>query len=107
MNDEIIYRLIKTLEANPNLSQRELAREVGISLGKVNHCLKELIEKGLLKVRNFRNSDSKLRYAYVLTPKGLREKVRITQRYLARRMAEYEALKEEIERLRAEIEVKE
>jgi len=104
MNDEIVYRLFKTLEANPNLSQRELAREVGISLGKVNHCLKGLIEKGLLKARNFRNSDSKLRYAYVLTPKGLREKVRITQRYLARRMAEYEVLKEEIERLRAEVE---
>ncbi len=104
MNDEITYRLIKTLEANPNLSQRELAREMGISLGKVNYCLKGLIEKGLLKARNFRNSDSKLQYAYVLTPKGLREKVRITQRYLARRMAEYEALKEEIERLRAEVE---
>ncbi len=104
MNDEITYRLIKTLEANPKLSQRELAREMGISLGKVNYCLKGLIEKGLLKARNFRNSDNKRQYAYVLTPKGLREKVRITQCYLARRVAEYEALKEEIDRLRAEVE---
>jgi len=101
--EEITYRLIKAIEANPEASQRELAREMGISLGKVNYCLKGLMEKGLVKMQNFRNSRNKLAYAYLLTPKGIQAKSRITARYLQRRMQEYEALKAEIEQLQAEV----
>ena len=101
--EEITYRLIKAIEANPEASQRELAREMGISLGKLNYCLKGLTEKGLIKMQNFRNSQNKLAYVYLLTPKGIEAKARITARYLKRRMAEYEALKAEIEQLQAEM----
>ena len=101
--EEITYRLIKAIEANPEASQRELAREMGISLGKLNYCLKGLTEKGLVKMQNFRNSQNKLGYLYLLTPKGLQAKSRITARYLQRRMEEYEALKAEIEQLQAEM----
>jgi len=88
-NEQTTYRLIKALEANPEISQRQLARGMGISLGKVNYCLKGLLEKGLIKVRNFRNSQNKLAYAYLLTPRGIEAKAQITSRYLKRRMEEY------------------
>ncbi len=101
--EEITYRLIKAIEANPEASQRELAREMGISLGNVNYCLKGLMEKGLVKMQNFRNSQNKLAYIYLLTPKGIQAKSRITARYLQRRLREYEALKAEIEQLQAEM----
>ena len=102
-SEETTYRLMKVIEANPEISQRELAREMGISLGKVNYCLKGLMEKGLVKVNNFRNSDNKLAYAYLLTPEGLREKAAVTARYLGRRMQEYERIKREIRQLKAEL----
>ena len=101
-DDDTSYGLLKTLEGNPGLSQRDLAKRLGISLGKVNFCLNALIEKGCLKVNNFRNSDNKLAYAYLLTPHGIEEKARITVRFLKCKMAEYEALKTEIEHLKNE-----
>ena len=94
------YRLLKLLESNPELSQRQLAKELGISLGKVNFCLSALIEKGLLKANNFRNSRNKLAYMYLLTPAGMEEKARVTLHYLKWKMQEYEALRGEIEELR-------
>ena len=93
------YRVLALLERSPDISQRELARELGISLGGVNYSLRALIEKGLLKAQNFSNSEKKLAYVYILTPKGLAEKSLLTARFLRRKMDEYEALKAEIESL--------
>lgn len=98
------YRLLKLLEANPALSQRQLARELGVSLGKVNYCLNALIEKGHVKARNFRNSQNKLAYLYVLTPRGIREKARLTVDYLRIKLKEAEALQAEIKELKREVE---
>ena len=103
MNDEITHNLFTLIEKHPNLSQRELAREMGISLGKTNYCIKGLIEKGWLKARNFKNSDNKIAYAYMLTPTGLSEKAKITARYLKHKVHEYETLKIEIQKLRQEV----
>jgi EPS-associated MarR family transcriptional regulator len=100
------YSLLKTLEKNPDLSQRDLAKRLGVSLGKVNFCLKALVEKGSLKINNFRNSDNKLAYAYLLTPRGVEEKARITARFLRNKVQEYERLKKEIEELQREAEQK-
>ena len=102
-NEETLYRLMKAIEANPEASQRDLARLMGVSLGKVNYCLKGLIEKGLVKARNFRKSNNKRAYAYCLTPRGIREKAAITARYLAMRMEEYERIRREIEQLSTEL----
>ena len=96
-------RLLRLIEARPELSQRDLARELGTSLGKVNYCLNALIDKGLVKVRNFRNSNNKLAYAYLLTPRGIESKATITVQFLKRKMAEYESLKTEIEQLQREV----
>jgi len=103
ITDEIRYRLLRYLENHPQATQRELARDLDISIGKVNYCLRALIEKGWLKMRNFRNSNNKLSYAYHLTPKGIEEKVNVTYEFLRRKMAEYDALSEEIERLSREV----
>ena len=100
---ETHLKILKTLESNPEISQRELAGELGISLGKTNYCMKALVDKGLVKARNFRNSQNKLAYAYILTPKGIKEKVNITRDFLHRKTAEYEALKQEIESLKKEL----
>ncbi|MDQ6951031.1 MAG: MarR family EPS-associated transcriptional regulator [Mariprofundales bacterium] len=93
------YRLLKLIEARPETSQRELASELGLSLGKVNYCLKAFIARGLVKVNSFRRSDNKLAYAYLLTPKGIEEKTRITLVFFRRAEAEYEVLKGEIENI--------
>ena len=103
-DDTTSYGLLKTLEGNSSLSQRDLAKQLGISLGKVNFCLNALIEKGCLKVNNFRNSDNKLAYAYLLTPRGVEEKARITVYFLKHKMNEYELLRAEIEELKQEAE---
>jgi len=103
MNEEIIHKLFTFIECHPDISQRELAKEMGISLGKTNYCLKGLKEKGWLKVRNFKNSNNKIAYAYMLTPAGLSEKTKITARYLKHKIHEYETLKSEIEKLRQEV----
>ena len=100
--DQDRYRILKRLAEDPDASQRVLAAELGISLGKVNYCLNALIEKGLLKVNNFRTSDNKRAYAYYLTPTGMKEKARVTVRFLRRKIAQYESLKDEIEELKRE-----
>ncbi len=101
-DDSTSYGLLKTLENNPSLSQRDLAKRLGISLGKVNFCLNALVEKGCLKVNNFRNSNNKLGYAYVLTPRGSEERARMTVHFLRYKVQEYEQLSAEIEELRRE-----
>jgi EPS-associated MarR family transcriptional regulator len=101
------YRLLKLLQSNPQLSQRQLAGELGVSVGKVNFCLRALLDKGLVKVRNFRDSQNKLAYAYYLTPKGAREKIRATSGFLQYKLAQYESLQREIEELREEVQAAE
>ena len=100
-------RLLRLLEARPELSQRDLARELGTSLGKTNYCLNALIDKGWVKARNFRNNKNKLSYAYLLTPRGIESKAAITLQFLRRKMDEYEELKREIELLQSEVAAKE
>lgn len=100
------YGLLKTLEENPGLSQRDLAKRLGVSLGKVNFCLNALVEKGSLKINNFRNSENKLAYAYLLTPSGIEQKARMTVEFLKYKVQEYERLKKEIEELQREAEQK-
>ncbi|MBI3480643.1 MAG: MarR family EPS-associated transcriptional regulator [Nitrosomonadales bacterium] len=106
LDDTTSYGLLKTLENNPGLSQRDLAKRLGISLGKVNFCLNALIEKGCLKVNDFRSSDNKLAYAYLLTPRGMEEKARYTVLFLKFKMREYEQLRAEIKELKREVEQK-
>jgi len=104
LTDEYRYKLLQLLEENPQASQRELANALGISLGKVNYCLNALMERGLIKARNFTNSRSKRAYMYYLTPRGFQEKARVTVRFFKQKMVEYEALRREIETLRREAE---
>ncbi len=99
--DEITYRVIHLLEATPDLTQRELATQVGISVGAVNYCVNALIDKGWVKMHNFAYSKNKFKYVYLLTPKGVVQKSRLTQSFLSRKLAEYERLKNEIEELQA------
>jgi EPS-associated MarR family transcriptional regulator len=103
LNLETRLHLLRTLESNPDLSQRDLSRELGISLGKTNYCLKALIERGWVKVANFGKSSRKHRYIYQLTPRGITAKARITRRFLQRKLEEHEALIKEIEQLRTEV----
>jgi EPS-associated MarR family transcriptional regulator len=100
--EEVRYKLLTLLGPNPQLSQRELARELGMSLGKVNFCVRALMDRGWIKVANFKNSRNKIAYMYLLTPRGLEEKARVTARFLQIKMREYEALKIEIEQIRTE-----
>jgi EPS-associated MarR family transcriptional regulator len=102
-NDEIRYRLMKLIRDNPDLSQRDMAERTGVSLGKVNYCLRALIDKGLIKATNFSNSSNKTAYLYKLTPHGIEEKARVTARFLKRKIAEYEILKQEIQELSREV----
>lgn len=100
--DEAHLKLLRLLESNPRMAQRDLAEAMGVSVGKTNYCLKALLEKGLIKVGNFRRSDNKLAYAYILTPAGFSAKASLTLKFLARKTAEYERLRREIEELHAE-----
>ena len=102
LTDETRYRLLKTLQSDPQASQRRIADELGISLGRVNYCLNALIQKGLVKVNNFRNSANKRAYLYVLTPRGIEERARLTARFLRVKLDEYEILKRELEQLERE-----
>ena len=97
------YQILKKLEANPEISQRQLATELGISVGKVNYCLRALIEKGMVKGRNFGRSTNKGKYMYLLTPAGIENKAALTARFLKRKMAEYEALRNEIEEIKKDL----
>ncbi len=103
LTDEVRYKLLKLLGSNPRVSQREVAQELGISLGKVNYCLKSLMNKGWIKATNFKNSRSKIAYMYLLTPRGIKAKAGVTVRFLQRKMGEYDALRVEIEQIRAEL----
>ncbi len=105
LTDEYRYKILKLVESKPEISQRELAFELGISLGKANFCLKALIEKGLLKASNFRNSKNKMAYMYLLTPSGIEEKSTITLRFLKAKMEEYAVLQKEINMLVLETKV--
>ena len=102
-HQEIHLKVLRHLENDPEITQRELAKKLGISLGKANYCLKALIDKGLIKAGNFKNSNNKSAYIYLLTPKGIEEKSRITIHFLKRKIDEYENLKKEINELRQEI----
>jgi MarR family transcriptional regulator, temperature-dependent positive regulator of motility len=93
---------MRLLDARQKLSQREVATSLGISLGKVNYCLKALIEKGFVKAENYRHSNNKLAYFYLLTPSGIVAKAELTRHFLARKMREYDELRLEIERLQQE-----
>ena len=104
IQEEMRFKVLRALEQQPDLSQRQLADMLGVSLGKANYLLRALLDKGLLKARNFRNSQNKLAYAYLLTPSGIAQKAELTRGYLERKTAEFEALKGEIERLKAEVE---
>ena len=101
--DELRLKVLRALEANPELSQRQLAAELGVSLGGVNYALKALMERGFVKADNFRKSGNKVAYLYVLTPKGIAEKSLLATAFLGRKLEEYEVLRQEIEALKGEV----
>jgi EPS-associated MarR family transcriptional regulator len=100
LTDEMRYKLMRLLEASPRLSQRDAARELGISLGKVNYCVRALVRAGLIKATRFKNSRNKAAYMYLLTPRGIETKAGLTLRFLQLRLREYEQLRAEIEEIR-------
>lgn len=101
--EDLHFRVLRLLQEHPDLSQRELAAELGVSNGKLHYCLNALIEKGMVKLGNFANSKHHLGYAYLLTPKGIAQKARMTGDFLKRKVAEYEALQAEIATLQREL----
>ena len=103
IQDDMHYRVLALVEANPAITQRALAAALGVSLGRVNYGLRALVEKGLIKVNNFKQSETKLTYAYLLTPSGVMEKSALTKAFLARKMEEFDALKAEIEALQGQL----
>jgi len=103
IQDDMHYRVLALVEANPAITQRALATALGVSLGRVNYGLRALVEKGLIKVNNFKQSETKLTYAYLLTPSGVLEKSALTKAFLARKMEEFDALKAEIEALQGQV----
>ena len=102
-NQELEYKTLKVLEQHPQMTQRQLSKELGVSLGKAHYVLKALVEVGWIKLENFQRSDNKLGYAYLLTPAGVLEKAKITRRFLLRKQQEFEQLKREIEQLQTEV----
>jgi len=97
------YQILKSLEQDSNFTQRQLSNNLGVSLGKINYCLKSLIEKGFIKVDNFRNNKNKTQYSYLLTPKGIEEKAKLTLDFIRIKTQEYDTLKQEIESLKKEV----
>ena len=104
MEKESHLKVLRILETNPQISQRELSEALGVSLGKTNYCLKALLDKGFIKIQNFRNSNNKLAYSYLLTPHGIEQKAHMTLRYLQKKTQEYDLLRLEIAELKREIE---
>ncbi|GAC1609984.1 MAG: MarR family EPS-associated transcriptional regulator [Aquirhabdus sp.] len=102
-DEDAYFEVMRLLEANPEMTQREIAAALGVSLGKANYCLKALLDKGWLKMQNFHGSKNKLAYAYLLTPSGIMEKSAITTRFLQKKMQEYERLRLQIESLKNEV----
>ena len=103
-NEDIHLELLLKLESNPEYTQRELSKEMGVSLGKVNYCMKKLVEKGLVKLSNFSRNPNKVGYIYLLTPAGIEEKTRLTFAFLKIKLEEYKILKEEINKLKQDTE---
>lgn len=103
LQEDTYFRVMRILQANPDLTQRELAEKLGVSVGGLNYSLRALMEKGLVKMQNFSQSKNKFGYVYMLTPSGIAEKAAITHRFMLRKMDEYEALKAEIEALKTEV----
>ena len=103
IHEDTHFRIMRILQDNPDLTQRELADKLGMSLGGLNYCLNALIDKGFVKMANLSKSKNKFKYVYLLTPHGIAEKVALTSRFLKRKMEEYDALKVEIEALKAEV----
>ena len=103
IQDDTHFRIMRILQENPDLTQRELADQLGMSVSGLNYCLKALIDKGFVKMQNFQNSKNKFKYVYLLTPMGIAEKLALTSRFLSRKMKEYEALKLEIQALQSEV----
>jgi EPS-associated MarR family transcriptional regulator len=104
LQEDTNFRLMQLLHDNPRMSQREMAKALGLSFGGINYCLNALIEKGLVKIHNFNQNQNKFGYAYLLTPPGISEKAVLTGSFLKRKMQEYDALKAEIKALKLEIE---
>ena len=107
MPSELQFRVLRLLESNPHLSQRELSKSLGVSLGGINYCLNALVAKGSIKIQNFKNNQNKWVYAYLLTPQGIAEKTSLTSGFLKRKMQEYHQLKVEIEALSQEMKLHE
>lgn len=107
LQEDTNFRVMRLLQENPDLTQRELAEKLGVSVGGLNYCLKALMEKGLVKMQNFTHSKNKFGYVYVLTPRGISEKAKLTGAFLKRKLEEYEALKIEIESLKQNAESQE
>ena len=103
LREDVKFRILRLLQDNPEMTQRELAKEVGVSTGGIHYVLNALVEKGMLKLSNFTAAKDKRRYAYKLTPQGIAEKARLTRRFMIRKLAEYEALKAEIEEVRSDL----
>ena len=98
MKDQVDYfKVLRKIQQNPSSSQRELAEDIGFSLGKLNYCLKALRDKGLIKIENFKNNPNKLNYVYILTPKGMSKKTKLTLNFMKKKMKEYDDLKKELE----------
>ena len=95
-NEQDHFEILRRIQNKPEYSQRELAKDLGFSLGKLNYCLKELQKKGLVKIKNFNNNPKKLNYLYILTPKGISAKTKLTIDFMKRKMKEYEELKKEV-----------
>ena len=106
MVTEAHLKILKHIESNPQISQRKLAEELGVSVGKVNYCVKALIEKGLVKSSNFKSNTNKIGYLYLLTPKGIEEKARLTVSFLKRKIAEHEEITREIAELKRDAGIK-
>lgn len=105
ISDEYHLKVMQMLAKQPDISQRELAARLGVSVGKINYCMQALVAKGLVKIQNFQNSDNKKAYVYLLTPEGAASKVKLTLQYLRLRMKEYDELKDEIRRLQQDLSV--
>ena len=103
-NRDVHLDLLRKLESNPEYTQRELSQEMGVSLGKVNYCMKKLVEKGLVKLTNFSRNPNKVGYIYLLTPAGIEEKTRLTFAFLKIKLEEYKILKDEISKLKQDTE---
>ena len=102
-NKQSQYQILKSLEQDSNYTQRQLSKDLDLSLGKVNYCLKNIVEKGFVKINNFKNNKNKRQYSYLLTPKGIEEKAKLTMEFIRIKTQEYEQLKDEIESLKIDV----